>query len=97
MDGSSVRAAATEHAEATVAKDFKTAGATLTEAAMAQAPAVMKAMPGPLDGCEIRSVEPEGDGFVVSIAYLSGGESTLVESHWAEVGGKPMITALEVP
>ena len=97
MDESSVRAAATQHAEATVAKDFKTAGSTLTEAAMAQAPAVMKAMPGPLDGCEIRNIEPEGDGFVVSIAYLSEGHSTVVESHWGEVEGRPMITALELP
>ena len=96
MDEAIVRAAATEHAEATVAKDFKTAGSTLTEAAMAQAPGVMKAMPGPLDGCEIRSVEQTADGYVVAIAYLSSGDATVVESAWADVDGRPMITGLTV-
>ena len=96
MDEASVRAAATEHAEATVAGDFKTAGSTLTKDAMAQAPAVMKAMPGPLEGCEIRGVEQTGDEYVVAIAYLAQEGATVVQSHWSEVDGRPMITALEV-
>lgn len=97
MDETSVKTAATEHAEATVAGDFKTAGSTLTEAAMAQAPGVMKAMPGPLKGSEIRSVEQTGDEYLVAIEYQADEGSTVVHSRWAEVDGRPMITGLELP
>lgn len=95
MDEQAVRDAATQHAEATVAKDFKTAGATLTKPAMAQAGDVMKAMPGELSGCEIASVTSEGDEMVVAIVYKgSEGEKT-VKSRWTEVEGRPMITDLQ--
>ena len=60
MDEAKVRAAAEEHANATVAKDFKTAGSTLTKEAGAQAGGVMKAMPGELTGCAIKDVSSAG-------------------------------------
>lgn len=96
MDEQTVRDAATQHAEATVAKDFKTAGATLTKPAMAQAGDVMKAMPGDLSGCEIASVTSEGDEMVVAIVYRGAEGETTVQSRWAEVDGRPMITDLQV-
>ena len=95
MDDQAVRQAAQEHAEATVAKDFKTAGATLTKPAMAQAGDVMKAMPGQLTGCEIASVTAEGDEMVVAITYRGAEGETTVQSRWAEVDGRPMITDLQ--
>ncbi len=96
MDEASVRAAAEEHANATVAKDFKTAGATLTPTAMAQAGDVMKAMPGELSACEITEVQSSGDESVVTIAYRGAEGETKVESRWADVEGRPMITNLSV-
>jgi hypothetical protein len=96
MDEASVRAAAEEHANATVAKDFKTAGATLTPTAMAQAGDVMKAMPGELSACEITEVQSSGDESVVTIAYRGAAGETKVESRWADVDGRPMITNLSV-
>ena len=96
MDEQAVRSAAQEHAEATVAKDFKTAGATLTKPAMAQAGDVMKAMPGELSGCEIASVTQEGDEMVVGITYRGADGEKTVTSRWAEVDGRPMITDLKV-
>lgn len=96
MDEAAVRTAAQEHAEATVAKDFKTAGSTLTPEAMAQAGDVMKEMPGELTGCEITAVESSGGQTVVTIAYRGSEGETTVRSTWGDVGGRPMITALRV-
>lgn len=95
MDEQAVRQAAHEHAEATVAKDLRTAGAHLTKPAMAQAGGVMKAMPGELSGCEITSVTSEGDEMVVAITYRGADGETTVQSRWAEVDGRPMITDLQ--
>jgi len=96
MDDASVRAAAEEHAHATVQKDFKVAGATLTEPARAQAGDVMKAMPGELSGYEIRGVNAAGEETVVTIAYQGENGEALVESRWADVDGRPMVVNLSV-
>lgn len=96
MDDAAVRAAAEEHAQATVAKDFKTAGSTLTPEAMAQTGGVMKAMPGELTGCAITGVESSDAGTVVTIAYRGDSGETTVRSTWAEIDGRPMITDLTV-
>ncbi len=96
MDDATVRTAAEEHAHATVQKDFKVAGATLTEAARGQAGGVMKAMPADLDAYEITGVNAFGDETVVTIVYRGGGGETLVESRWAEIDGRPMIVDLTV-
>jgi hypothetical protein len=96
MDDATVRAAAEEHANATVAKDFKVAGSTLSEPARAQAGDVMKAMPGELTGCEITGVVPAGDETLVTIAYRGTDGEKLVESRWAEIDGRPMIVNLSV-
>ena len=96
MDDATVRAAAEEHAHATVAKDFKVAGATLSEPARAQAGGVMKAMPGELSSCEITGLVASGDETVVTIAYRGEDGTTTVESRWAEIDGRPMIVDLTV-
>lgn len=96
MDDASVRAAAEEHANATVQKDFKVAGATLTEAARAQAGGVMKAMPGELNAYEISGVNAVGDETLVTITYKGEDGEALVESRWADVDGRPMIVNLSV-
>ena len=96
MDETAVRAAAEQHAQATVAKDFKTAGSTLTPEAMAQAGGVMKAMPGELTGYAIAEVETTGNQTVVAIAYRGDSGETTVRSTWADVDGRPMITDLTV-
>ena len=96
MDDASVRAAAEEHAHATVQKDFKVAGATLTETARGQAGGVMKAMPGELNGYEITGVNPAGDETLVTISYKGEDGDALVESRWAEIDGRPMIVNLSV-
>jgi hypothetical protein len=96
MDEATVRAAAEEHAKATVAKDLKTAGSTLTPEAMAQAGGVMKAMPGELTDCDITGIEATDDRMVVTIAYRGDSGQTTVRSTWADVDGRPMITDLTV-
>lgn len=94
MDEANVRAAAEEHANATVAKDFRTAGSTLTKDAGAQAPSIMAAMPGELTACAIKDVAAAGDEMIVTITYTGTEGEVTVESRWAEIDGRPMITSL---
>lgn len=96
MDDAAVRTAAEEHANATVQKDFKVAGSTLTETARAQAGDVMKAMPSGLSGYEITGMNEAGDEMTVTISYKGEAGEALVESRWAEVDGRPMIVNLSV-
>jgi hypothetical protein len=96
MDESAVRTAAEEHANATVQKEFKVAGSTLSEPARAQAGDVMKAMPGQLTSYEITGVTSSGDETVVLIAYRGDDGEATVESRWADVEGRPMIVNLAV-
>jgi hypothetical protein len=96
MDETTVRERAELHAKATVSGDLRTAGADLTKEAMAQAPAVMKAMPATLESCEVTSVQADGAEVVAQIRYEGGGEEATVESRWAEQDGAPKIVALKV-
>src|SRR5688500_14756133 len=96
MDDAAVRTAAEEHAHATVQKDFKVAGSTLTEAARAQAGDVMKAMPSGLNAYEITGVNASGAETTVTISYRGDGGEALVESRWAEADGRPMIVNVSV-
>lgn len=97
MDENDVRNEAERHANATVAGDFKTAGSSLTEAAMAQAGGVMKAMPGKLTACEVTTVDAGAEGsFAADIRYTGENGSVTVRSTWGEVDGAPKITNMEV-
>ena len=96
MDETTVREQAEIHAKATVSGDLRTAGASLTKEAVAQAPGVMKAMPATLESCEVTSVHTEGDEVVAQIRYAGGGEESVVESRWADRDGSPKIVDLKV-
>ena len=96
MDESTVREQAEIHAKATVSGDLRTAGSALTKEAMAQAPAVMKAMPATLDSCEVTSVHSDGAEVVAQIRYSGGNEEATVESRWADRDGAPKIVDLKV-
>lgn len=96
MDEQTVRQRAQVHGEATVAGDLRKAGADLTAEAMAQAPGVMKAMPGKPTSCEIASVDAEGDEFVAVIRYVGDAGQITVASRWAERDARPKITDLQV-
>lgn len=94
MDEQTLRAAAEDHAKATVAGDFRTAGSYLNTDARGQAPAIMSAMPGPLTDCAVTSVEVTGDAAKVLISYTGETGTTTVESTWGEEDGKPVIVGL---
>lgn len=96
MDEATVRDQALQHAQATVAKDFRAAGSVLSESARGQAGNVMKAMPDPLTDCEVTSVDRDGDAYVAQIRYYGEGGETIVESRWEETEGRPTIVNLEV-
>ena len=101
MDEQAVRSEAQKHADATVAGDFKTAGSSLTEEAMAQAGGVMKQMPRNLTSGQVGEVTSDGEAFTVLINYsgtTKEGEeaSATVESKWEDRGGAPKLSSMRV-
>lgn len=96
MDEAIVKERAQKHGDAIAAGDIATAVADLTPAAQGQGPGVMKALPNPLTGATVESVEAEGDHLVVTIRYSGEEDHTDVASTWQEIEGKPMIVHLEV-
>ena len=87
MDETTVREAAETHAQATVDRDFGTAGSYLSKETMASAGEVMKQMPGHLTGAEVLTAEAAEDGYSCQIRYTGEEGSTTVESRWQEVEG----------
>jgi hypothetical protein len=96
MDEGLVRQHAEAHAQATVAGDLGRAGNDLTPEAMAQAPAIMSAMPAPLTSAAVTGVRTSGGECVATIRYVGRDGEALVESRWAERDGRPKIVNLEV-
>ena len=101
MDEQTVRAEAQSHADATVAGDFKTAGASLTPEAMAQAGDVMKQLPRKLSSGQVSSVEADGEAFTVLIDYSGTGKdgtpaAATVESRWEDRDGSPKLADMKV-
>jgi hypothetical protein len=96
MDEQTVREAAETHAQATVERDYGTAGSFLGKDMMGQAGEVMQAMPKPLTASEVVSVEEAGGSFTARIRYSGDEGATTVDSRWEDVDGSPTIVGLEV-
>jgi uracil DNA glycosylase superfamily protein len=96
MDETTVREAAETHARATVERDYETAGSYLSEDMKTAAGEVMRAMPRPLTGSEVLSVEESGGSYTARIRYTGDEGATTVDSRWAEVDGSPTIVGLEI-
>ena len=58
---------------------------------MESAGAVMKAMPRPVTGAEVLSVDAEGDAMVCRIRYSGDESEATVASRWQERNGEPKI------
>lgn len=96
MDENTLRARAEAHGRATVAGDLKAAGSDLDPSAYGAAGEVMKKLPEDLTGCEVTSIEDEGERAVVTIRYTGSGGSADVTSTWAERDGEVKIVDLKV-
>jgi hypothetical protein len=96
MDEATVREAAETHARATVERDYETAGSYLSEEMKTAAGEVMRAMPRPLTGSEVLSVEESGGSYTARIRYSGDEGATTVDSRWEDVDGRPTIVGLDV-
>ncbi len=96
MDESTVRESAETHAQATVERDYDVAGSYLTDEVKATVGEVMRAMPRSLASAEILDVEASEGAATCRIRYAGEEGTTTVASRWQEVGGRPMIVALDV-
>lgn len=97
MDEGVVREHAQAHGQAMVDGDTNRAGSDLTKAALAGVGPVMKALPSPIASADIETVQPEGDGYKVTIRYRGPqDEETVVHSTWVDEGGRPKISELSL-
>ena len=96
MEEATVRAAAETHAQATVERDYETAGSYLTDEMKASAGEIMRALPRPLTSAEVVAVEGGSDTVTCLIRYAGDEAATTVASRWREIDGEPKIVALEI-
>jgi hypothetical protein len=96
LDEDKVREHAEAHGRAIVAGDLARAAGDLDEGVKAKAPSIMKRLPRPVTASEITSIVAGADAFVVHTRYEGDEGATTVESRWAEVGGRPLIVALDM-
>ena len=96
MEEATAREAAATHAQATVERDYETAGSYLTEEMKASAGEVMREMPRPLTSAEVVAVEGGTDAVTCLIRYTGDEAATTVASRWREIDGEPKIVGLEV-
>jgi CxxC motif-containing protein (DUF1111 family) len=94
MDEGDVRRHAEAHARAMVDGDLRRAASDLTPEAQKEAGSVMKKMPDPVTGAQIQDVVVLGDAAVARIFYAGGDTQLVVESHWENRDGRPMIVSL---
>jgi hypothetical protein len=95
MDEGTVKEHAEAHGQAMAGGDLNRAAQDLTDEGRAQAGPVMKTLPRPVTGAEVQGITAAGDEFIVNILYSGSDSEVMVESKWAEVGGKPMIVGLK--
>jgi hypothetical protein len=96
MDESAVREHADAHGQAVAAGDLNRAGGDLTKEAMASAGSVMKSLPRPVTGAEVRSIESAGDAYIVLIRYAGDDSEVMVRSRWIDEDGTPKIAELSL-
>ena len=96
MDESIVREAAEAHGQAVVEREYARAAEYLSEDVQSAAGQVMKELPRPVTSADVVRVESHGDEIVAAIRYGGEAGAAVVESRWADRGGRPVIVALEV-
>lgn len=96
MDTATVQERCQDHADAMVRGDLKRASEDLSEWCKAEAPAIMKLIPMPLDSARVTNVREDGDEHLADIVYSGGGRDVTVQSRWADIEGRPYITKMTV-
>lgn len=94
MDEAAIRDQATRHGQAVVVRNLRQAAGDVAPEAGAKARQVMGKLPDPLTGSEVTHLRSDGDVYVVTIRYVGEGAEQVVESHWSERDGRPMIVDL---
>ena len=97
MDETTVREAAETHAQATVERDYSTAGSYLSKEMQASAGEVMQEMPRPLTGSEVVSTwRPRTARRRPGSATRARRVRRPCTPRWEDVDGKPTIVGLDV-
>lgn len=96
MQEAEMRKYAEAHGQAVAKGDQAHLMGDIVPDALASLGPVAAALPQPVTGAEVQSVEVAGDKAVVRITYTGESKSVTVESQWEPRDGRPKIVAASV-
>jgi hypothetical protein len=96
MDENLVRKHAEAHGRAVMEREYERAADDLTDEAKANAGEVMRRLPQPITSADVLEVQSGSDEVLARIRYAGVDSAAVVESRWADRGGRPRIVELTV-
>lgn len=92
MDEGTVRELAERHAEQLRDGNLTGAFSDLTDEAKSQLEPYVLNFPSPVERAEMVSLSLRPEGYVALLEVAGGGREVKLETTWADVQGRPMIT-----
>jgi hypothetical protein len=95
MDEQETRDHIKEHADAVVRGDMDAVVADFSQALRPQVPQIAQALPQPVTGADILSVEVGATESVSMINYSGETSDVTIRARWQDEGGRPVIVHAE--
>ena len=95
MDDQQTRDHIDAHAEAVVRGDMDAVTADFTEGLRAHVPEIAQALPQPVTGADVLSVDVGAAESVAMIRYSGEASEVTIRSRWQDEGGRPVIVHAE--
>jgi hypothetical protein len=77
-------------------REYERAAEDLTDDVKVNAGEVLRRLPRPITSANVLEVQPAGDEAVARIRYAGEQSAAVVESRWADRGGRPRIVEMIV-
>ena len=95
MDDQQTRDHISQHADAVVRGDMDAVIADFTERLQPHVPEIAKALPQPVTGADVLSVDVGDSESVAMIRYSGDAGEVTIRSRWQDEGGRPVIVHAE--
>jgi hypothetical protein len=95
MDDQQTRDHIKQHADAVVRGDMDAVAADFSEELRPQAPQIVQALPQPVTGADVLSVDVGDTESVAMIRYSGDTGDVTIRSRWQDEGGRPVIVHAE--
>ncbi len=95
MDEQQTRDQIKQHADAVVRGDMDAVAADFSEELRPQVPQIAQALPQPVTGADVLSVDVGDTESVAMIRYSGDSSDVTIRSRWQDEGGRPLIVHAE--